>query len=134
MSMLEIPAILALLFGAGLGLGGLFAPDWASKIVRLIPDPTRPSGYSEFRGTYGGFFLFSHLMTLVLVINTPDVLSLVASLPIGMAWLGAGTGRFFSLMLDKAKNRETGPIPVWIAIEFAMGLAILSTFTQFLGH
>lgn len=72
----EIIAAIALLFGAVIGLAALFAPDWAARTVRLVPDPApaMSGGYSEFRATYGGLFLFSHLMTLVLVLNTPPIL------------------------------------------------------------
>jgi Domain of unknown function (DUF4345) len=129
----EIIAAIALLFGAVLGLAGMFAPDWAAKTVRLVPDPdpAMTGGYSEFRATYGGLFLFSHLMTLVLVLNTPPVLSLVAAMPLAMGWLGAATGRVMSLVMDRDKNRGTGPLPVWMLIELAMGVAIALPILQF---
>ena len=57
----EIISVVTLLFGAVLGLSAMFSPAWASRIVRLVedPDPLRPGGYSEFRATYGGLFLFA---------------------------------------------------------------------------
>ncbi len=130
----EIIAAIALLFGAVLGLAALFNPDWASRLVRLVPDPdpARPGGYSEFRATYGGLFLMSHLMTLVIMTRVPDpVVSMIVCLPLAMGWLGAGMGRLLSLLLDKAKNRETGPLPMWAAIEWTMAVALLLPILQF---
>jgi hypothetical protein len=130
----EIIAGIALLFGAVLGLIALFNPDWASRLVRLVPDPAadRPGGYSEFRATYGGLFLLSHLMTLVIMLRVPDpVMSMIVCLPLAMGWLGAAMGRLFSLILDKAKNRQTGPLPMWASIELTMAVALLLPILQF---
>jgi hypothetical protein len=118
--------------GAAIGLGALFAPEWAARVVRLVadPDPSRPGGYSEFRATYGGLLMLSHMMTLVLVIHTPPVLSVISVLPLATGWLGAGFGRSLSLLLDKAKNRSAGLMPVWILTEIGLGLALLATLLQ----
>jgi hypothetical protein len=56
----EIIALVGLGIGALLGLGALFAPDWAAGVVRLKADPEKPGGYSEFRATYGGLLLLTH--------------------------------------------------------------------------
>ena len=128
----EIISVVTLLFGAVLGLSAMFSPAWASRIVRLVedPDPLRPGGYSEFRATYGGLFLFAHLMTAILVVNlstgSEDILTLAAG------WVGAGTGRLMSLVFDRAKNREPGLIPIWIPMEIILGLAIAAPFLHFL--
>ncbi|MAN67192.1 DUF4345 family protein [Hyphomonas sp.] len=134
----EIISLVTLLFGAVLGLSAMFSPAWASKIVRLVedPDPLRPGGYSEFRATYGGLFLFSHLMTAVLILNLgsaePDILTTLVVLPLAAGWIGAGIGRLMSLVFDRTKNREAGLIPVWIPMEIILGLAIAAPFLQFL--
>ena len=134
----EIISLVTLLFGAVLGLSAMFSPAWASKIVRLVedPDPLRPGGYSEFRATYGGLFLFSHLMTAVLILNLgsaePDILTMLVVLPLATGWIGAGIGRLMSLVFDRTKNREAGLIPVWIPMEIILGLAIAAPFLQFL--
>ena len=134
----EVISVITLFFGAFLGLAALFAPGWASRLVRLVedPDPLRPGGYSEFRATYGGLFLFSHLITAMLVLRLwqaeQDVLTTLIVLPLALGWIGAGFGRFVSLVLDSRKNREPGMIPVWIATELAMGLAIAAPFLQFI--
>ncbi|MEP1598583.1 MAG: hypothetical protein ABJM18_09525 [Hyphomonas sp.] len=134
----EIISLVTLLFGAVLGLSAMFSPAWASKIVRLVedPDPLRPGGYSEFRATYGGLFLFSHLMAAVLILNLgsaePDILTTLVVLPLAAGWIGAGIGRLMSLVFDRTKNREAGLIPVWIPMEIILGLAIAAPFLQFL--
>ena len=86
----EIISVVTLLFGAVLGLSAMFSPAWASRIVRLVedPDPLRPGGYSEFRATYGGLFLFAHLMTAILVVNlstgSEDILTTLVVLPLAL--------------------------------------------------
>ena len=134
----EIISVIALFFGAVIGLVALFSPAWASRVVRLVedPDPLRPGGYSEFRATYGGLFLFSHLMTALLVMTLwrgeQALLTTLVVLPLAFGWIGAGFGRFVSLMLDGNKNRAAGLIPVWIPTELLLGLAIAAPFLQFL--
>lgn len=126
----ELISIIALGFCAALGLGSLFAPKWAAGVVRLTadPDPEKPGGFSEFRATYGGLLLLIHLSALMIVMQ--DTLGLpykvFAVFPIAMGWLGAGIGRFLSLLMDKTENRANGLIPVWIPMELALGFAILA--------
>tara|TARA_R110000787_G_scaffold25398_3_gene71486 strand:+ start:16619 stop:17035 length:417 start_codon:yes stop_codon:yes gene_type:complete len=134
----EIISLLALGFGAVLGVTALISPSWASGVVRLVedPDPERPGGYSEFRATFGGFFMLSHMMTaaLLLTVSKSDVnlLSILVVLPLAAAWVGAAFGRTVSLLLDGSKNRTKGMIPVWIPMEFLVGLAIAAPLLQFL--
>lgn len=134
----EVISVAALFFGAFLGLAALFSPAWASRLVRLVedPDPQRPGGFSEFRATFGGLFLFSHLITALLVMRLwsadQAILTTLIVLPLAFGWIGAGFGRFVSLVLDTDKNRAQGMIPVWIATELAMGLAIAAPFLQFI--
>ncbi len=136
MSIGEIISLITLLIGAVLGLSAMFSPAWASRVVRLVedPDPLRPGGYSEFRATYGGLFLFSHLMTAILLVNLggsePEILTSIVVLPLAAGWVGAGVGRLMSRILDRIKNREPGMIPVWIVFEIRFGLAIAAPFIQ----
>ncbi|WP_340691935.1 hypothetical protein [Hyphomonas sp.] len=134
----EIISLLALGFGAVLGTAALLSPAWASGIVRLVaePDPEKPGGYSEFRATFGGLFMFSHLMTaaLLLTVSRSDVnlLSVLVVLPLAAGWVGAAFGRTVSLVLDREENRSNGMIPVWIMMEFLVGLAIAAPILHFL--
>ncbi|MDX1293495.1 MAG: hypothetical protein R3265_11855 [Hyphomonas sp.] len=133
----EIISLVALLFGAVIGLSAMFSPAWASRVVRLVedPDPLRPGGFSEFRATYGGLFLFSHLMTAILVMNlsgAEGILTTLVVLPLAAGWIGAGVGRLMSLVFDRRQNREPGLIPVWIPLEIILGLAIAAPFLHFL--
>ena len=100
------------------------------------PDPEKPGGYSEFRATFGGLFMFSHLMTaaLLLTVSRSDVnlLSVLVVLPLAAGWVGAAFGRTVSLLLDREKNRSNGMIPVWIMMEFLVGLAIAAPILHFL--
>nr|WP_070959468.1 DUF4345 family protein [Hyphomonas sp. Mor2] len=127
---LELISIIALGFCAALGLGALFVPKWAAGVVRLVadPDPEKPGGFSEFRATYGGLLLLIHLTVMIILLQ--DALALqykvFALFPVAMGWIGAGLGRFLSLLLDGKENREKGLIPVWIPLELALGFAILA--------
>jgi hypothetical protein len=130
----EIIALLGLGLGAALGLGGLIAPNWASGVVRLKADPDKPGGYSEFRGTYGGFFLLMHFTALLLVLQLsagPPILTVAATLPVAAAWLGAAAGRVVALVYDADKLRGATIIPVWMAVEAAIGLAVAAPLLQF---
>ncbi len=132
----EALSILVLAFGAILGMGALINPKWAAGVVRLAadPDPAKPGGFSEFRATYGGLLLFLHLTALAIMLQPELALpfKLFATLPLAMAWIGAGVGRFTSLLLDTEENRARGLIPVWIPMELTMGLAIASPVLQLL--
>ncbi len=134
----EIISIIGLGFAALLGLGSLISPNWGAGVVRLVenPDPAKPGGYSEFRATYGGLFLFSHLMAIVLLLALhkaePAVLTTLIVMPLAMGWFGAAIGRTISLLLDGKRNRSAPVIPIWIATEVATGLAIGAPFLQFI--
>ena len=130
----ELISAIALGFCALLGFGSLYAPNWAAGVVRLVadPDPTKPGGFSEFRATYGGLLLMLHVTALVILLQ-PDLrleFKIFTIMPIAMAWIGAGFGRFLSLLMDKEQNRENGLIPVWIPLELSLGLAIAAPVLQ----
>ncbi len=129
----EIIALVGLGIGALLGLGALFAPDWAAGVVRLKADPEKPGGYSEFRATYGGLLLLTHLTSFILVLHSPPSISVVAALTMAMGWFGAAIGRTLSMVLDRDKGGDAKIIPIWMSTEIALGLAIAAPILQFLG-
>lgn len=129
----EILAIIGLGFGAALGLGALIAPEWASGVVRLKADPEKGGGYSEFRATYGGLLLMVHGVALVIVVMTPPAGSVLVVLPLAAGWLGAAMGRAIALAFDRERLGNAGIIPIWMATEVALALAIGAPVLQFLG-
>lgn len=122
--MTEIASLIGLLLGALMGLGALISPQWATGVVRLGPVAGRPGGYAEFRATYGGLLLMSHLVAFLIVLHTPPVISLFAALPFCAGWFGAALGRSASLLLDRKHLGGRGLNPVWIGTEIAMGVLI----------
>ncbi|WP_300378672.1 hypothetical protein [Henriciella sp.] len=132
MPVFTIVSAAALTFCALIGLGALFAPKWAQGVVRLVPDPSpdKPGGFSEFRATYGGLLFLLHTTALVMLLQVGGIISILAIMPVAAGWLGAGFGRSLSYLLDNNENRQPGLIPVWIPLEFALGLAIASPVLQ----
>lgn len=122
--LLDLLALLGLGFGALIGLGSLISPSWAAGVVRLIADPDRPGGYSEFRATFGGLLFLSHSVAFALVLIYGGILGGLFALPFAAGWFGAAFGRGLSLLLDREKLGGAGMNPIWIAVELAMGLAI----------
>lgn len=129
----EILGLIGLGLGALMGLGALFSPNWAAGVVRLQPDPVKPGGYSEFRATYGGLLLLLHLTAFIMVLHAPPAMGLAAALPIAAGWFGAAIGRTISMLLDRGKGGEAKILPVWMATEIALGLAIAAPILQFTG-
>ncbi|WP_300392092.1 hypothetical protein [Henriciella sp.] len=132
MSIFTIISALALVFCALIGLGALIAPKWAQGVVRLVPDPTpeKPGGFSEFRATYGGLLFLLHMTALVILLRVGGLIGVLAIMPVAAAWIGAGCGRALSYLIDMKDNRDAGLIPIWIALELALGLAIASPVLQ----
>ncbi|WP_084396022.1 DUF4345 family protein [Henriciella aquimarina] len=130
MTLYTLISALALTFCALIGLGALFAPKWAQGVVRLVPDPDKPGGFSEFRATYGGLLFFLHITALVVLVRIGGVPALFAIMPVAAGWFGAGFGRILSYLFDTRANREPGLIPVWIPVELALGLAIAAPVLQ----
>lgn len=131
MLLTEILAITGLGFGAALGLGAMIAPEWASGVVRLKADAEKGGGFSEFRATYGGLLLAIHAVALAIVLATPAAGSALVVMPIAAGWLGAAAGRAVSLALDRAKLGNHRIIPIWMATEVALALAIGAPVLQF---
>jgi hypothetical protein len=119
---------LALAFGVYLGARGLFDPHWAQKFVRLQPD-AQGGGFAEFRATYGGVFLGSHLVALLLVLAwllageaVVGTTAIGAIAVIAAAWGGAALGRALSMLRDagtKTPFNRASPI-----VETVMALLI----------
>ena len=116
-----------------MGLGALLVPEWASGVVRLKADPAKGGGYSEFSATYGGLLLMVHGVALVIVLMTPAAGSVLVVMPIAAGWLGAAIGRIVALIFDRAKLGDPKIIPIWMATEIALGLAIAAPILQFTG-
>jgi hypothetical protein len=118
---------LALAIGAGLGARALLDPKWAARFVRLKADE-QGGGFAEFRATYGGVFLASHLaallMTLMNMLGGEYVIGVAATggaAVLGAAWAGACGGRVLSMLLDGADTKFNR---MSAGVEAALALAI----------
>ncbi len=119
----EILAGLAAAFGAFLGFLSLIRPKWGQGVVRLVPDPAKPGGFSEFRSSYGGLFLGFNGAVLLALIAGNGVMG--ASFAAGLAWLGSAVGRVVSMALD---GTDTPYNRMNVAIEGGLGLMLLAPF------
>lgn len=96
-------AVLGCLLGAGLGLVGLVSPSTAARIVRLQTDPAHPDGVAEFRASFGGLFLATHGLGLLVLLGpyagiaTVDGLKLGVCATLGALWLGTAFGRLVAM-------------------------------------
>lgn len=115
-----------LLIGAGMGAYGLINPNWAAWLVRLQPDPARPGGFSEFRGTYGGLFLGAHAMALALMVagftyaGQWYAAAGGAALVCAAMWIGTAIGRLISMLADKTAGGFA-----WASVGFELVLGLL---------
>ncbi len=120
---------LALVFGAALGVRALIDPHWAAKFVRLSADE-KSGGFAEFRATYGGVFLFMHLVALVFTAfymlggeYVIGVLATGATAVISAAWGGSAFGRIISIWRDKTDTKfNRMSVGVEAALAFAVGM------------
>ena len=105
------------LLGAGittiLGGMGLFVPHAASRFTGL--QASNLTGFSEFRATYGGFFLV--LGVAMIVLRQPMLYQ-----AIGIAWLAAAVGRIVSVFSDNAKEKRNFQA---IAFEACIGALLI---------
>jgi hypothetical protein len=92
-----------------LGCLGLFAPTRAAAFTSI--SPVGANGISEIRATYGGLFAALGISCLVTQ-STPLFLA------VGIAWIGAGLGRIWSVVVDRNLDRKNLG---GIAMEFAIG-------------
>jgi hypothetical protein len=117
-------AVTGCLIGGGLGLYAMINPDWASRLVRLVPIEGRVEGKSEFRATYGGLFCLAHAFALwALLFAQPS--AVLAPAVLGFGWTGSVLGRLISFAVD----RTATPLN-WlnVAVEGSLGLALAAPF------
>jgi hypothetical protein len=82
----------------GIGLLGLLAPRKTSAVMQL--QSLSPTGFSEFRATYGGLWIA--LGTIPLFAPSP-----IAFVIAGACWAGAALGRLASYFLDSPRESRT---------------------------
>lgn len=131
MSISVILALIAALLGAAMGLLGLINPEWSRKTVRLAPDSEKPGGYSEFRASFGGLFLFFNGAVVLTIIGGNGIIG--ASFAAAMTWIGMGFGRVISMIFDGGRGVRTGYNVFAVAFEWALGLMLLAPFITHIG-
>ncbi len=97
-----------------LGCLGLLFPSAVSRVLGI--EPNKPLGISEFRATYGGFFL--SLGIGCLVAQSVPVFTVV-----GAAWCGAALARIVSFAVDGSRTRHN---LAGVGVEAGIGLAMLA--------
>ncbi|MEL6752044.1 MAG: DUF4345 family protein [Pseudomonadota bacterium] len=119
--MIDIINIAAMLATIGLGLIGWLAPDYTMKVLDLSAGPSN-RGKSEIRAASGA--LFVGIAGAALIISQPLAFAMV-----GFLYLGAGTGRITSIIVDGSGDRT---IWIFFLCEWALAawliLANLSIF------
>ena len=91
--MLDTLNIIAALLTIGFGAFGFTAPNYTASALDLAPTKST-MGLSELRASVGGLFVVAGLAALWL--NDP-----MAYVMLGFTYVGAATGRFVSLVLDR---------------------------------
>jgi hypothetical protein len=99
---------------AVLGCLGLLFQSAVGRVLGVAPD--RPLGISEFRATYGGFFLCLGIGCLAA--QSVPVFTIV-----GAAWCGAALARIVSFAVDGSRTRRN---LAGIVVEAGIGLAMLA--------
>jgi hypothetical protein len=99
---------------AVLGCLGLLFPSAVGRVLGLEPD--KPLGISEFRATYGGFFL-------CLGIGCLFAQSVPAFTVVGAAWCAAALARIVSFVVDGSRTRHN---LAGVGFEAGIGLAMLA--------
>ena len=122
----QLIASAALLFGAWMGLFALFKPSWVAGATGLQARDGHPEGSSEFRGTLGGLFLFSHLVSVISLWKLDQMSAPIIVVPLAAAWLGAASGRTVSIFMDD--GTATRQNWIWVGFELGMGVAISLPF------
>ena len=100
---------------AMLGCLGLLFPKAVGCVLGIEPD--KPLGISEFRATYGGFFLCLGIGCFVA--QSAQVFTVV-----GAAWCAAAFARLISCVVDGSR---TGHNLAGVGVEAGIGLAMLAT-------
>ena len=99
---------------AALGCVGLLIPRNIGRVLGI--HPAGPLGVSEFRATYGGFFLCLGIGCLV-------AQSVPAFTVVGAAWCAAAVTRLASSAVDGSRSWRN---LAGVAFEASLGLAMLS--------
>jgi hypothetical protein len=99
---------------AMLGGVGLLFPVAVGRVLGIEPDS--PLGISEFRATYGGFFL-------CLGIGCVVAQSVPVFTVVGAAWCAAALARIVSFAVDGSRARRN---LAGVAVEAGIGLAMLA--------
>ncbi len=97
-----------------LGCLGLLFPSAVGRVLGI--EPNRPLGISEFRATYGGFFL-------CLGIGCLAAQSVPVFTVVGAAWCGAALARIVSFAVDGSRTRHN---LAGVVVEAGIGLAMLA--------
>ena len=97
-----------------LGCLGLLFPKAVGRVLGL--EPARPLGISEFRATYGGFFLCLGIGCLVA--QSVPVFTVV-----GAAWCAAAFARMMSYVVDGSRSVHN---LAGLGVETGIGLALLA--------
>lgn len=118
MGILDIIAVVAAGFGAGLGAYALVRPEFGSNLTRLKADPARPGGYAEFRATLGGMMLLLHLAFIGAAVTGFGAIGAAAVLSAG--WGGAALGRIASLLFDGDQGVRVQHTYLSVVIEVVM--------------
>lgn len=126
---------LALGFGALLGARALIDPAWAARFVRLKEDE-QGGGFAEFRATYGGLFLATHAVALVMTLaylaageGVVGVAATGAAAVLSAGWAASCGGRLLSMLLDRTATRFNA---ISAAVEAALALAIAAPWIGWL--
>ena len=99
---------------AVLGFFGLLFPSAVSRVLGIQPDG--PLGISEFRATYGGFFLCLGIGCLAA--QSPAAFAVA-----GAAWCAAAAARMLSMAIDGSRSWQN---VVGILFEASVGGAMLA--------
>lgn len=99
---------------AVLGCLGLLFPSAVGRVLGLEPD--KPLGISEFRATYGGFFLCLGIGCLL-------AQSVPAFTVVGAAWCAAALTRIVSFVVDGSRTWQN---LAGVGFEAGIGLAMLA--------
>ncbi len=97
-----------------LGCLGLLFPAAVGRVLGI--EPERPLGISEFRATYGGFFL-------CLGIGCLFAQSVPAFTVVGAAWCAAALTRIASFVVDGSRTWQN---LAGFGFELGIGLAMLA--------
>lgn len=108
-----IIALLTIFFGAI----GMFAPRWTAEALDFAPQGST-MGFSELRAGSGGLFVALGLYCLLTAAPA-------AYAALGIAYLGAGTGRFLSIVVDRPPMPKAA---VFLAFEWGPAAVLLWAF------